>query len=279
MKKSIYTLFLLILCFCSFFSGKNVASAENNAQNYNAFRLIRQATADGQISLTYVFPINSSKLSEIGFQENEIQAYKFYLTTYVNALAQTNREKATEGTTIGNCVYFEDVDGIGFSILFEDLDAQKLFFGVQDGESTSNSQKASGFFVKRVEIETSFPISAKSANDLKLICTMATTAWCANNDISSELKTQALNVFNDTIFVYDFAAQTQGLKSDVMYQDDYFFHNVFVKTAAQIEENDKITFWVTYANRPIWYLTPLVVVLLGIGISFAVLNFKKKHKS
>lgn len=282
MKKSIYTLFLLLVCLLSF-GGCGQSSKVDNSLIFetNAFRIVRQATNDGQIALSYIFPLNSSYLSSLGFEEDEIKTYRFYLTTYVNALAQSNREKETEGTTVGVCSYYTDVDGIGFSIQFENLEAQKKFFGVEDDEQSSSSsgRKTSGFFIKKLEMTTTFPVSSsKSAGDMKMICSMAISSWCNNSNISDIQKKEILKSLDEIVYIYDFATQEKELKSEIMYQDEYFYHNFFVKTLEDIEQDNKIVFWVTYANRPVWYSLAIVIVVVGMLISYFLLVKKRKKK-
>lgn len=283
MKKSIYTLFLLLICLFSFAGCGKTSEADNSLIfETNAFRIVRQATNDGQIVLSYIFPLNSSYLASLGFEEDEIKTYRFYLTTYVNALAQSNREKETEGATVGTCSYYTDVDGIGFSVQFENLEAQKRFFGVEDDEreSVSSKQKISGFFIKKLEISTTFPVSSsKSAGDLKMICVMAISSWCNNDNISDTREEEILKNLDEAVYIYDFATQEKGLQSQLMYQDDYFYHNVFIKTLGEIEQDNQIIFLVTYANRPVWYAFALLLVLFGVGASLAILRIKKKKRS
>lgn len=283
MKKSIYTLFLLLICLFSFAGCGKTSEADNSLIfETSAFRIVRQATNDGQIVLSYIFPLNSSYLASLGFEEGEIKTYRFYLTTYVNALAQSNREKETEGTTVGTCSYYTDVDGIGFSIQFENLEAQKRFFGVEDDEqeSVSSKQKISGFFIKKLELTTTFPVSSsKSAGDLKMICVMAISSWCNNDNISDTREEEILKNLDEAVYIYDFATQEKGLQSQLMYQDDYFYHNVFIKTLREIEQDNQIIFFVTYANRPVWYAFALLLVLFGVGASLAILRIKKKKRS
>lgn len=283
MKKSVYTLFLFVVAILSFCGCTSKNEVENSQINEkNAFRIIRQANNDGQIALTYVFPLNSDYLLALGYDENDVKTYRFYLTTYVNALAQTNKDKITPGTTVGDCVYFSDIDGIGFSIKFENLQAQKDFFNVEDNEESENSSdhNVSGFFIKKIELKTKFPVSSsKSAGDLKMICSMAISSWCNNNEILDAQKSEILKSLDNSIFIYDFSTQQKNLKSDVMYSDEYFYHNVFIKTADEIEENNEIVFWVTYANRPVWYAFAVIIVAVGMVCAYYFLIRKNKKKN
>lgn len=268
-----------MICLLSFNLPAFHTSADNDViSEKNAFRILRQSNSQGQIALSYVFPLNSQLLSAKGFSEDEIKTYRFYLITYVNALAQTNKEKECDGVEVGNCVYFEDVDGLGFSIKFENIEVQKKFFGVENDDSNQNKEnrKVSGFFVKRMELKTTFPVSSKkSAGDIKMICTMAISSWCKDNNISNERKKIVTDLLNSSVFIYDFATTEGVLKSDIMYDDENFHHNVFVKTLEEIESDNQIVFYVTSVNRPIWYLTALVVVLLGMAIAFLWVKRKK----
>ena len=139
MKKSVYILFLITFLMISFsLNNLGFASAEN--QNLpsgnavilekNAFRILRQTNLDGEIVLVYVFPLNSAKMQEIGFSNDEIKTYRFYLTTYVNALSQNSKKKNVDGVNVGNCLYFADIDGVGFAIKFDSPDAQNRFLVV-----------------------------------------------------------------------------------------------------------------------------------------------------
>lgn len=278
--KKLYTLFLLILSLICFDGCAKTTSVNEFIFEPNAFRIVRQALSSGQITLAYIFPVNSTKLVEMGYNEDEIRAYKFYLASYVNTLAQNIMQKEIDGVEVQNCAYYSDVDGIGFSIIFENLDAQKKFFNVtEESNSSGKNQKKSGFFIKKTQIETTFPISTtKIAGDLKLVCTMAISSWCKNNNISTEKEKDILRIFDESVFIYDFACQDQTLKSSVMYQDQNFYHNIFVKTLDEIEKNNRIIFWVTYINRPVWYLSALIIVVIGMGVSFTFLNCKNNSK-
>ena len=280
MKKTICALFFVFICLFSTFGSFNIASAENDYQTNifekNAFRIVRRSDENDKILLSYIFPVNTKLLEEQKFTDNEIKTYKFYLTTYVNALAKSNKEKETEGASVGSCVYFTDVDGLGFTITFDDLEAQKRYFGVEDKEENDKSKnKTTGFFMKKMEIKTTFPISStKSAGDLKLICVMAITSWCDDNNISSDRKSVALQNLNDSLFIYDFSTNENSLKSEVMYQSGEIMHNVFVKTLSDIESDNQIKFWIVVPNRPVWYLSALFCVLVGMAGVFVF--YKKK---
>ncbi len=276
MKKSVYALFLLLVCLFSL-GGCSNESEISNLYEPNAFRIIRQTDSSGKIALTYIFPVNSAILEEKGFDESEIKTYRFYLSVYVNALAQQNRQKATDGVQVTGCVYYTDVDGLGFSIIFDDLESQKTFFGVEDSaDSSSSSTKQSGFFFKKVKLQTNFPVSSvDSAENLMSICVMATTSWCTANNI--ENLEEILEIFDSSLFIYDFATTYNELKSDLMYDDDNFHHNVFIKTVDDIQQDATITFWTIYPNTPIWYITAVVTVILGMIIAYLILRRRKKN--
>lgn len=255
---------------------KEEVSKPENLYEENAFRILRQANSSGQIGLSYIFPVNSTLLAEQGFSEEEIKTFRFYLSVYVNALAQQNRQNATKGVTVGNCAYYTDVDGIGFSIVFESLDAQRKFFGVEDdGSSGGTENKTSGFFIKTVCLETTFPVSSvQSAENLKQVCKMALSSWA--NDKNLENVEQLSAVYDNSLFIYDFATTSDDLRSEFMYDDDNFHHNVFFKTLSDIENDNTISFYVSYANTPVWYLSAILLVIVGMGLAYVVLKRKKR---
>lgn len=279
MKKTIYTLFLFLVLILNLPASNAFAEAQNVSQP-NAFRLVRTSFSNGQIRLTYVFPLNSALLKKEGFSEEEIGVFRFYLTTYVQALAKSNAEKACDGASVENSKYFTDVDGVGFSIVFENLDAQKRFFGSEgNADAPQNKQKTSGFFVRKTTLKTTFPISSKKvAGDLKMICLMAVSSWATNNSLPQERKEAVISNYDKSVFIYDFASATGGLKSEVMYRDENFWHNVFVKTFDQIESDPMIVFWVTSVNTPVWYLAAIVVVSGGMISAFVVMKMLDKKK-
>ncbi len=278
MKKTIYALFL---CFCFLCLPYSTAYAEEpNVFESNAFRIVRKSYADGHISLSYIFPVNSSMLKKEGFSEEERKVFRFYLTTYVNALAKSNAEKACEGVSVENSKYFMDVDGIGFSVVFENLDAQKRFFGTTDeDEKQENNKKSTGVFIKKTLLKTSFPISSKkTAGDLKMVCLMALSSWSNNSDMSQTKKEIVSSNYENSKFIYDFALQSRGLKSKLMYEDENFVHNVFIKSVDELETNPEIEFWVTSVNTPAWYLTALGVVVSGMIVAFITTKAVKNKK-
>lgn len=280
MKKAIYTLFLLLISvFCLTSCGQaSVVSAQ--IFETNAFRLVRQVSNDGKIGMEYVFPVNSSRLSELGYTATQIATYKFYLTTYVNALAQNNRAKATAGTKVESSQYFSDVDGIGFSIIFDDTEAQNLFFGVQDdGESSKeNNYNSSGFFIKKTEVKTTFPFSQNSAGDLKMLVLMAMSSWANDQSLSDSQKKEVQQILNDSVFIYDFGSTQTSLKSQLMYDDENFHHNVFIKSFDQLEGTPEIVFYTESPNYPVWYLSALVIVIADMTIAFFVVKNKKRRR-
>lgn len=285
MKKSVYILFLITFLMIGFSlnnlgfaNAKNQNSPSGNAVilEKNAFRILRQTNLDEEIVLAYVFPLNSAKMQEIGFSNDEIKTYRFYLTTYVNALSQNSKKKNVDGVSVGNCLYFADIDGVGFAIKFDSPDAQNRFFGVDEDDKNGNKSqtKISGFFIKKLTLKTTFPFSEKSASDVKQICAMAVESWCKDNVVDAGKKTKFLEVFDDSIFVYDFGSQNANLKSSTMYKSDGLFHNVFAKDINEIKENPEIEFYVKEVNKPIWYIFVLSFVL--IVVIGALFCFKKK---
>ncbi len=244
----------------------------------NAYRIIRCSDADGKIQLTYSFPVNSEKLEELGFSPTEIKTFRFFLTTYVNALAKSLKDEEKQGSSVGGVTYFTDVDALGFTISFDDINAQKEFFGT-DQENSSNKNldtKSSGFFVKKTEILSTFAFSKNSAENFKKICLLSVEAWCKNFEFSETQQTLANQVFDEGVFLYDFATTQNILTSKTMYFDGKFHHNVFVKTFQEIEENRSISFYFSSINKPVWYLFALLVVFVGMTISYFAL--KKRGK-
>lgn len=287
MKRSVYILFFVFVVLFGFSLNDIIfvdAGNQNQTVDYtqifekNAFRIIRQTNRDGEIVLAYVLPLNSEKMREIGFSNDEIKIYRFYLTTYVNALSQNSKKKNIKGASVGNCLYFEDVDGVGFAIKFDSADAQNEFFGVEKDDLKDNKSqtKISGFFIKRLTIETSFPFSEKSAKDIKQICKMAVESWCKDNVVNDEKKTSFLKIFDESLFVYDYGSQSQNLKSTLMYESDGLFHNVFIKSLNEIKESAQIEFYVEEVNKPVWYIVALCFVLIGVFVSLFCLKKKKK---
>ena len=282
MKKTVYALFLMLLCFFTF-AGCQAKDLDERIDEKNAFRLCRQLDQSGKIAVSYIFPLNSAELENLAFNENEIKTYRFYLVTFVNALAQQNKDKAIEGMSVTGCTYFADVDGLGFSIVFENSEVQKNFFGTnQDDEGEEQSGKngemqTSGFFMKKTKIKTVFPFSSKKvAEDFKEVCKMATTMWCKDNSIATERRDLALKVLDEAVFIYDFASPEEKLKSENFLQDENFCHNIFIKTLDEIEQDATITFWVVVPNVPIWYLSALVCVIAGMVLSYVALKSRKQ---
>ena len=249
----------------------------------NAFRIIRQADNSGKIVVSYIFPVNSAILSEKGVSEEQIKTYRLFLSTYVNALAEQNKEKAVGGVSVEKVAYFSDVDGIGFSILFDNIEAQQNFFGNEPNQEEDKNQETqkpvqSGFFIKKTEIQTKFPISSvSSAKNLKQINMLALTSWAKFLNLSDISVFSGM--FDESVFIYDYATKQTALKSDVCYDDANFHHNVFIKSEAEIENDNKISFFTVYPNTPIWYALAIGITLIGMIIVYFVLKNKKSRKT
>ena len=278
MKKTIYTLFLLLLSVVCLTSCGQTYTVSAEIFESNAFRLVRQVSNDQKICMQYIFPVNSNELKDLGYTESQILTYKFYLSSYVNTLAQNNRSKITTGTQVGSSQYFSDIDGVGFSIIFDDLESQNRFFGVQDETQSlkKNNYRSSGLLMKRTEMKTTFPFSKNSAGDLKMLVLMAMSSWANDQNLSDAQKKEVQNILNDSLFIYDFATTQTSLKSQIMYDDENFHHNVFIKNHDQLETSAEIVFYTESPNYPVWYFSALLIVVLGMLIAFFVIKTKNK---
>lgn len=279
MKKSICTLFLFIIMFCFFGCSQEVPTVD--IFQSDAFRILKSTDSSGYIGLSYIFPLNSDLMKEKGFNEDERMLYRFYLSSYVNALAKVNRDKDVDGVDVGYCTYIADVDGIGFSISFKSLEKQKEFFGVGDDESQDtpeNKTESSGFFMKKLSLKTNFPISENSAQSLKDICLLAVNSTCESANISAERKTIMESVFEKSIFIYDFASYSNTLKSDNMYEANGINHNIFFKSMEQLKNDSTIEFYVTGPNHAVWYGAALVLVCVCMAGIFIVCKIRSKKK-
>ena len=105
---------------------------------------------------------------------------------------------------------------------------------------------------------------------------MAISSWCNDCNISDEKKEIALAILQESCYIYDFSNWQRGLKSELMYQDEAGYHNVFIKSVEEIETSNEIMFWQVQPNRPAWYLSALIVVVCAIVVAFLI---QKKKKS
>ncbi len=286
MKKSIYTLFLCFLCvFCPFLlCGCGEQQVDSQVVNQkNAFRIVRQANDDDTIALAYIFPVNTEILLEKGLTENGVRTFRYYLSAYVKALANQSSAREVEGAKVSDVAYFQDVDGLGFSITFDDLKVQKRFFGTDESDGEENEEKSttntktSGFFVKKSEVATTFPISStQSAENLKQVCRLAMTSW-ANLSAYPNIQ-ELLKIYDDSNFIYHFSSTQSALKSEICFDDKNLHHNVFIKTQQDLAAGDNaITFYATAPNTPVWYASAIIVVLCGMAISYYVIKKKKEN--
>ncbi|MBR1890840.1 MAG: hypothetical protein IJ817_04125 [Clostridia bacterium] len=281
MKKSVYALFLC--CVLMMFSGCGQVSAQTNNDVFekNAFRIVRKIDKDERIFLSYIFPANTDFMMQ-NFSDEEVATYKFYLMVYTNALATSNREKSFDKMTVSKCLYFEDIDGIGFTICFEDLAAQNKFFGA--GESDKNdddtTKELTGFFVKKLTIKTVFPVSStNAAGELKMLNILAISSWAKQCDISTQKKDAVLEKLNSAKYIYDFASTQEGLKSELMYRENGFVHNVFCKDITEIKKDNTISFYIQSVNKGLIYIFCLVFVLIATAIAlFIVIKREKKQE-
>ena len=280
MKKFVYILFLFAICFSSFSSPFSCLAETNDAFEKNAIRIVKKVDESGVISLSYIFPVNTQIFKE-NFTDDEISVYKFYLANYVLALSKTFKKKENKDIFISNCEYYVDVDGFGFSIILKNVEEQNEFFGVKQNEkNTSKNSKnliTEGVFLKKTYIKTTFPVSdLKSAGNLKMVCILAISSWAKECEISQEKKQIILDYFSHVKFIYDFATTQKVLNSDCMYDDGKYFHNIFIKTQNDIENDNTICFWVSYIDKGFCCLFVMILVVVGVGVSLLILKFRKK---
>ena len=191
------------MLFCSF---SNVTCFAEAQTNKNIFKVQRLADEDGKIVISYIFPLNS----DVFHTMNEQNSFTYYLFMYVNSLAN-HYKKDIEGVTVENCKYFSESDGLGFSITFKNIDAQKEYFGTSEDDSTPNLQK-SGFFVQKLTLKTSFAFSRESANSYKTLYENCVNSWAENMNISAETKQTLLKRLENATFEYDYASTSNVLK-------------------------------------------------------------------
>ena len=79
-------------------------------------------------------------------------------------------------------------------------------------------------------------------------------------------------------YIYDFSTTQNGLLSDDMYFEDGVCHHFFVKNLAQIKQNPTITFWTKTTNKPMWCLSVLIVVLVGMSVAFLSIKIGQKRR-
>ena len=280
MKKSIYTLFLLV-CFVLTgvsFSSNVLADVEDEIYfQHNAIRVAR--SVDEKITLSYILPVNSVKMRELNFGEDEISTFKFFLSIYVSAWANGYKDKLCDGVVLKNCVYWKEFDGVGFSLVFDDVDAQQKFFGINQQQSSPQKLDEKGVFFKKISITTNFPVaSEESAKSLQKIYFLALENWQKEENIDDKKMQNLANFLQNCNFIYDFSTASNALFSEKLYTIDGVVHNVFIKNLEQIKQDSTITFWTKSINKPMWCLVILVVVLMGVFVSFLVINFKEKRK-
>lgn len=280
MKKFVYILFLFAIILSSFAEVSFCKAENENVFEKNAIRIVKKIDENGQITLSYIFPVNSEVFNN-NFSENEISVFKFYLANYVLALSKTFKKKDCDDVWFSNCEYYVDIDGFGFSIIFKNQKAQNEYFGTtQESQNLSQNSKnliSEGVFLKKTYIKTTFPVSdLKAAGDLKMVCVLSVSSWAKDCEIAQEKKQLVLDCLSKTKFVYDFAATQNLLKSECMYQEGKFFHNVFIKSQSDIEKDNTICFWVSYVDKGLCCLTVVILVLVGVGVSLLILKIRKK---
>ena len=274
--KKIYTLFLLVVCFIAF-AGCDKQQLNSAVLEKNAYRIERQVQQDGTISLSYIFPVYSDMLAD-NFTKEEISVYKFYLASYINALAKAN-VKDDRNIVVSTCNYDENIDGFGFKIKFNNINIQKQFFASKNQEENNLTKiQTKGFFIKKIIIKTQFPIASKKvAGDLKMVSLLAISSWARECEIDDARKQIVLDKLNQAKYIYDFSVYGEGIYSSVMYQENGFSHNVFVKTFEELDEDNTITFYTKTVDKGLVYITITCLVCLGVMIALIVLKYKEKH--
>ena len=203
--------FCALLFLCLFACFGFVSAPEEISFQKNAFRIVRQSNDAGKIGLSYIFPLNSQLMIESGISEKDLAVYKFYLVSYINVMAKNSKENAVDGVAVSDCTYYQDVDGVGYTLIFDDIKAQQKYFNSETNDTNNFKPQTSGFFVKTIKLKTIFPVSSqKIARDLRLICLLAVNAWADSCEISAEQKSKVEAIINDSVFIYDNATQIKS---------------------------------------------------------------------
>ena len=283
MKKTVYALFLIVLLFsngCSKVESENVSDILCEC---NAFRISKSVDGNGKISMCYTFPINSKFFVDNGFENKDLEVYKFYLLTYVNTLQKQVQKNSVDGMAVSGVLSFDEIDSYGFAFTFENATVQSEFFGkkqTSENENKGNNIEKSGFFVEKIAISTNFPISTiENAQNFMSICKYSVVATSQANSLSQEQVDLLNSAIDKAVFVYDYSTSETGLCSDMMYQRNGLYHNVFVKSLSDIESDPKICFWTCAVNKGVWYICATIFVLfLMIGLVLWLKMSEKKKK-
>lgn len=277
MKKCLIIMAIIFSC-CMFFS----CSSDMPKSNEFIMLSILNDT-DGQIRQSFHFTLGSEKLRSNGMSNLEIENVKkeliknvtlfrdeFYLSFIIAYNTNPNPNyKIGQELLISMPSYIEASDTIGFTLIFSSIETWN-YYHPSTGDESGNPEV--GFMIK-TSSEGAFPFAAKIGE-------------ITVGERYKEAYTKAVETVTnkkieyDPDFVYDYATPLSVIKSDSEYKiNNNLHHHIWMRKLNEYKENDKITIYTLQANRGLWYITILFIVLAGLGLTLLIfkLQDRKRH--
>ncbi len=267
----------IIFSCCMFFSCKPQEPKSNEF-----IMLSISNDKSGQISQSLYFTLGSEKLKKNGFGNLEVENVKkelvknitrfrdeFYLSFIITYNSKPDPNyKIGEKLLISSPSYNKESDTIGFSMIFKDMNTWNYYHPSSGGE---NDNTHIGFMIK-TSSEGVFPFAAKFGEG-----TVGERYMEAYTSALQTATNKSIDYSPD--FVYDYASPLNAIKSDSEYKlESELKHHIWLRKLSEYKENSKINIYTLQANRGLWYLTLLGVVILGLGVTLIIFKLQSKKR-
>lgn len=235
----------------------------------NSIRLLRVTNGES-ISLSYLFPVNSQCFENV--DAISFEGFKYYLKSTVSLLSDGYRERAVDGVTVTEPVYYADYDAVGFVLKFDSVQAYQTYFEIDADDSAE--PKTSGVFIKKTTYTLPFPFSTTSADSLINLLKNTVIMWSEtfNKDIST-----IVSIYDHTTFVYQMISPYKTIRSENLTNSGGVYYNTFTRNYDELEQ--PITIYTIQINRAMWYMLALIVVVTAVIIIFVWRKLSTKRKN
>ncbi len=300
MKKFIYSICFLAISALAVTSPSmaNHANAESSAISDNYIMISQGVLANGKVVREFDFSLNSPMLTRLGMSRVEIGKCKDALVENVNlfreefvlsfTLIYKNAENKQPSFALGNDLvvtttqYDSELDNVSFKIAYNTQEVWKFYSqsGSDENESEEKKDNTKIEFISTQTVSSKFPFAQEvsALNGKVTVAERYKNAYLSAFEKSSIFEKVKKDYNPD--FVYNYASPYNKISSnaDIKFVDSQnLYHHVWKADERQLIDK-QINLTIKEANREWWYLTALVVTLVGTSIALAIAYLIKRKK-
>jgi hypothetical protein len=245
-------------------------------------------SSNGRTTQGVYFSINSKRINnisssikeEINFKnnlKNQVEVIRSeFLFSFALAYLQNPIEeyKINQGVVLPPVAVNNDLDMIGFQIIFTSHSAWNYYHQTKGGQTAKNKRN---IFLNKIASEELYPFSAevKVGESQTITAGERYKQMYLSSAVGLSFEKTIMAEYNPT-FVYDYSSFNKKLRSNAnakFADNNRHYHHVWAETDCQNAE--KICLYYYNINKGVWIAFATALPLLGMGVAIAVIKHKE----